>query len=367
MRVLMIDDELDFANAVKTEVEETVGEIDFQIEEHFNESAERIAQFNPDIVILDVYRGALGEDAAGQTSWEEIWNQQFCPVIIYSAGSVEFDIPEGHPFVKAQSKGAGSVKQIIEHIQNFRPHIDALNGVVAEIGRVTHRVLRDISSHVFREADTDERRRHVLIRCARRYVAAVMDEQLEPDDEPLLGWEHYLVPALGSDPLSGDILHENGKNRDDPVSYRLILSPSCDIAVGRCKVDRVLVAKTCDPFEFVTGGLNFEPDSSVKKIKKEFESSLNRAQSGGYVWFHEFPDVLPPMALNLKSLDLIPPDEIGTDDDRKWQRVVSVDSPFREQIVWAYLEVSGRPGMPNRDFRESIDRIVDICKERQKK
>lgn len=366
MRVLMIDDEEELANAVKTHVEESVDGIDFQIESQFDDSAQRITDFHPDIVILDVYRGVPNEDPAGEASWHDIWNQRFCPVIVYSAGAVEFEIPD-HPFVKAESKGAGSVDRVIEHIQNFQPHIDALNGVNADINRVTHRVLRDISSHVFREAESDERRQHVLIRCVRRYVAAVMDEQLEPDDDALLGWEHYLVPALGNDPLSGDILHENGKERDDPTSYRVILSPSCDIAVGRCKVDRVLVAKTCDPFEYVTHGLNFEPDSSVKKIKKEFESSLNQAQSRGYFWFHEFPGVFPLMAVNLKNLDLIPPAEIGADGDDKWHRVASVDSPFREQIVWAYMEVSGRPGMPDRDFRDSIEKIVDICKERQKK
>lgn len=31
-------------------------------------------------------------------------------------------------------------------------------------------------------------------------------------------------------------------------------------------------------------------------------------------------------------------------------RVASIDSPFREQIVWAYMITSCRPGMPNRDM-----------------
>ena len=43
-------------------------------------------------------------------------------------------------------------------------------------------------------------------------------------------------------------------------------------------------------------------------------------------------------------------EKIKNDDSGEYIRVVSIDSPFREQIAWAYLNTAGRPGVPDRDF-----------------
>ncbi len=62
----------------------------------------------------------------------------------------------------------------------------------------------------------------------------------------------------------------------------------------------------------------------------------------------------------MRDLDLIPLKEIGTlNSDKKYLRVASIDSPFRELISWSYLQVAARPGLPDRNFESWIQEISD--------
>jgi CTP synthase len=62
------------------------------------------------------------------------------------------------------------------------------------------------------------------------------------------------------------------------------------------------------------------------------------------------------MTACLRDLELIPITEIFSTEEPspKYERVVSIDSPFREQIAWAYLQIAARPGMPERDAERCI-------------
>ena len=72
-----------------------------------------------------------------------------------------------------------------------------------------------------------------------------------------------------------------------------------------------------------------------------------------------FPEVLPLMAANLKKLSLIRYADIATKkgEVKPFSRVASVDSPFRERLAWAYLQVAGRPGVPDVDREALADSI----------
>ena len=52
----------------------------------------------------------------------------------------------------------------------------------------------------------------------------------------------------------------------------------------------------------------------------------------------------PTTPLYGKAVESIKPEQ------HDYFRVASVDSPFREQIVWAYMINSCRPGMPDRNM-----------------
>lgn len=60
------------------------------------------------------------------------------------------------------------------------------------------------------------------------------------------------------------------------------------------------------------------------------------------------------MAANLRKLELIAVDEIVD-----YERIASLDSPFREMVSWAYMQIAGRPGLPERDFDAWYKEICD--------
>jgi CTP synthase len=62
------------------------------------------------------------------------------------------------------------------------------------------------------------------------------------------------------------------------------------------------------------------------------------------------------MSACLRDLELIPVDGIAG-DAAKYLRVASVDSPFREQIAWAFVQIAGRPAVPDRDLEGWIEEI----------
>ena len=70
---------------------------------------------------------------------------------------------------------------------------------------------------------------------------------------------------------------------------------------------------------------------------------------------------IPTMAANLRDLEFIPVDDIGI-SEKAFLRVASVDSPFRELIAWAYLQIACRPGLPDRDFSLWSDEIIALLK-----
>ena len=67
------------------------------------------------------------------------------------------------------------------------------------------------------------------------------------------------------------------------------------------------------------------------------------------------------MVANLKNLAVIRYDSIGGLDSaqRNFERVASIDSPFREQVAWAFLTTVARPGMPERDLDLWAEEIVE--------
>ena len=62
---------------------------------------------------------------------------------------------------------------------------------------------------------------------------------------------------------------------------------------------------------------------------------------------------MPDLLADLKNLSVIFPNEMDN-----YTRIVSIDSPFREQLSWVFVSVAGRPGMPDRDFETWASRNI---------
>jgi hypothetical protein len=150
LRILMVDDDPASIESLRAELaripETIVRVVDF---DGFHEG---VAELAPNIIVLDLARGSLGDnDVPGVGTFEEIWHHQFCPLVIYSAFPqvLEEDARLPHPFVKLEEKGSGSEERVIARIREFEPHLSALDRAGIEIERVLNQALKDVAPRGF--------------------------------------------------------------------------------------------------------------------------------------------------------------------------------------------------------------------------
>jgi CTP synthase len=182
----------------------------------------------------------------------------------------------------------------------------------------------------------------------------------------LASWEQYIYPPVSKDLLLGDIIRLKSRDPNDPQSFSVVLTPSCDLATGEgraAKVEQVLVTGCCAPKQ----GIKKTPLCRLKK-KEELSASLaSTLLTQGYhqsmVPFPSLKEKIPSMMADLRDLKLVPLRGIGSADGAQYERVASLDSPFRELISWAYMHTACRPGLPDRDYNSWAKEIVDACDE----
>ena len=371
LKILFIDDEPASVATVIEELQEKIAGVNCEVEESLANVEPVLESFSPDIVILDIFRGPIqNNETAGLDVYEMIWNKCFCPLVIYSANPDDVsEKVEEHPFVKRVKKGKDSEERIIFHVKEFLPHVEALSKVQSDIRHHVNRELQNVAPLVFKAIKKTENRKAVFVRSAKRRIAAMMDEPSD-SDEPMACWEQYLYPPVGSCILTGDIIWRKNGDRGNPEHYFLVLTPSCDL-IGtekrKPKVDSVLVAG-CTHIKNVLPEVKLSTDTNKSKadLKKKLVPFLRKGYGTYCLPLPELPELLPPMTAELKKLQLIDLELVGENDGCEYLRVASVDSPFREMITWAYIQVTGRPGLPERDFEDWGDRIYETINQGDK-
>jgi hypothetical protein len=323
----------------------------------FGEFQAAMRDFGPNIIVLDLAQGAPAENNhPGTETFDEIWAQRFCPVVIYTAVPelISEDPRLPHPFIKLQQKGAGSEEGVMEAIRQFGPHVSALEEAGHEIALALNNALKEVAPRVFKSVSDQTQQKEMLVRSARRRVAAGMDQELSTGGPSLRSWEHYLCPPILSHLLTGDLIVRRAANPPQALDYAVVLTPSCDLARVP-KVESVLVAGCTDVGKLLED-LNAK-DATMGKIKSKLRSLLSEGHGRSCLPLAGLPGVFAAMAADFQRLRLIPVNQIG--EDREFVRVVSVDHPFRELVAWAYMANAGRPGLPDRDFDSWLDEIRD--------
>ncbi len=350
IRVLLVEDDPDSVasvlDSIKANIQDAVTKfVNFDLAEL------TIGSFLPDIVVLDIARGNPAEgDAAGVQTYEFIWRKRFCPIVVYSA-MPELLEKDDHAFVKKVQKGDGSEARVLTAIQEFEPHVRALQMTEEEIRRRLSEAMREVAPYAFEVFTEDEERKEAVRRAGRRRVAAMMDEPSD-DGTRLAPWECYLYPPVSRDTLLGDVLMKYSGNAEEPGSFRVVLTPSCDLT-REPKVRKVLVAR-CYQMSTALKKVGLESSTATRRIK---ERILSAGYNQSVIPLPPLRGVIPAMAADLRDLDLIPLTKIG--NDKLYQRKASLDSPFRELIAWAYMQTACRPGLPDRDLESWEKEIID--------
>ena len=199
----------------------------------------------------------------------------------------------------------------------------------------------------------------MLIRAARRLVAARMDESLSTGEPPpLKSWEFYICPPVVEHLLTGDIVRRKGGSKDSPTSYAVVLTPSCELvrdAKREPKVKEVLLAR-CAPVGRLLVDLLI-PLNAAKKHKDKIISMLSQGFTQSCIAIASLPGEFPAMAADFRNLELAKLDGemTGLED---FERVASVDNPLREAFAWAYMVATARPALPDRERDDWADAII---------
>lgn len=346
------------ADVVAAAVRQGIPGVTCTTEIDFDKAIERIEELRPDAIVLDLMQGSRSANLPGQRTWKSIWEKTFCPIIIYTGSDADLQppVPTNHPFVKRIQKGSGTDAHVVEGLRGFAPAVESVRLLRVEVEAVIHKVLRDTAGEGHMPM-TDAAH---LLHAGRRRIAASMDDPTVTSQRALMSWEQYLVPAIGDSPLTADLLRKRGAQWDDPTSYRLVLTPSCDLVKGRC--EPTLIAACCEGTDRLAKKLSLS--LAPNKLEKDAETVISKALTAGafagFLPLPAFPSRLPVMVANMKGLEVIPYEAIGCADPAKpgFDRIASIDSPFREQVAWAYLTTAVRPGMPDRDLKPWAEELV---------
>lgn len=360
-RILIVEDDSKMIESLQGAFARLLGNVEV-FASGFANAAEKIADTLPDIVVLDVYEDKVEGNAveAIEPTRRYIWDEHFCPVVYHSAHDFPDHLRQVHPFIRYESKTPGSQERVAGHVKSFAEEIAGLRTVRRELSRRAGEALRHVSSLIWQAGRPAGEQTDLFLRVVRRRMAAALDYTTEHQKQTQ-AWEQYIYPPIGDDLLTGDLIRSAAAKADDLTAYRLVLSPSCDLVRGRAKVlEHLLVAECVSVDEFLKkAGINVQK-LNVREHREKLLSELSKDQVAGMTVLPKFPEVLPLMAANLKKLSLIAYADVATKNGeaKPFVRVASVDSPFRERLAWAYLQVAGRPGIPDVDRGALADSIA---------
>lgn len=355
MKILFIDDQEDLIQTTVLDNLPTTMKTEIC---PFEDAESRILSFRPDIVVLDLMRDGSESGPNGTVSFAAIWEHRFRPIVVFSAyPEMLQESRDEHPFVVYVKKGSNGYVRLLEAIERLQSQVQSIANTERAVDNQVSIALRDVAPIIHDQFTEQNDRNEAILRAAQRRIAAMIDETSLRKSK-LRPWEQYVFPPVMSDIVTGDVIKKKDAKGDSAEDFAVVLSPSCDLVAtnGRKpKIKSVLVGRgqdvndACVPLSLPEG----------KRRLERLEMHVGNLHSGMF-FLPPIPSLMPPICVNLKDLMLIPfGDLIGAESI--YERIASIDSPFREEIVWFLLQTLGRPGVPDRDKSEWAKSIHDLA------
>lgn len=357
MRVLMIEDNEETIHGLIDAVDERGWKHEVST---FKDAQDKIITFDPDVIVMDWMFD--DEDAElGKPILENVLSKEFRPVIVFSAhdlSTVLEDTVNEFPLINFTRKG-GDDSELALTIDEWKESAIALSKLRHNMNVALVESAKALKN--FREMETFPEESVVSYMLSKQAIQFF--EQIEVGDCPP-AWIQYSYPPVTKNLLVADIIRFYGEDKDQsvpgtPDEYAVILTPSCDMTNHGSGVFKVLIAKCCGKERVTEVRLKSTENTVAGKGKDKVTSVVKELHYGynkAFVALPQLPNVLPCMTINLKDVDFMLMADIASSFDEfnnelhKAYRVASIISPFREQLVWAHMINSCRPGMPERDI-----------------
>lgn len=359
MKVLVVDDIKESVKGILDSCEENGWESKLV---DFDDSSDALLDFDPDVVILDWREDAERIDT-GKNILDRIWDITFRPVVIFSANADIIDISsklQMSNMLKIIRKGDET--PVVDFLKGIERFVLSLSSYRKDMSNALIESLNSIDNLKNETEIEDSAVGYILSKRTSAFFDNKYISELSPS------WVQYLCPPLGSCLNVCDIIRiktETINIAGAPEQYYIILTPSCDLYHGEgrvAKVSHVLCARCFGKELF--HGIKLTESPSSGKIKSTM-SKLNMGYSENYIALPGFSDIIPYMTADLKKVELIALNKIAANEkdissDTEYVRIASICSPFREQIVWAHLQNSCRPGVPDRNTEYWAKEILKL-------
>ena len=357
MKVLMIEDNQETIHGLIDAVIDRGWEYELSA---FNDAQDKIIAFDPDVIVMDWMFD--DEDAElGKPILENVLAKEFRPVIVFSAhdlSAVLEDTLNEFPLVSFTRKG-GDDSELALTIDEWKNSALSLSDLRHNMNAALVESAKALKN--FREMETFPEETVVSYMLSKRAIQFF--EQIEVGDCPP-AWIQYSYPPVTDTLLVADIIRFYSENKDQtvpgiPDEYAVILTPSCDMVNRSSDVFKILIAKCCGKEKVTEVRLKSTETVDSGKGKEKVASVVKELRYGynkSFVALPVLPNVLPSMTIDLKNLDFMLMADVASSFENfnkevhRAYRVASVTSPFREQLVWAHMINSCRPGMPERDI-----------------
>lgn len=365
MKMLIIEDNKETVRGICDSAEDNGWEYEIC---DFEKSIIKILEFNPDMVVMDWMYDVENIDR-GEPIFKEIYENGFRPTIIFSAMADAIELPDymkTTPLVEIIKKGDEQI--VIDRIREWKPYISAVKDLRDEMNSALLISVQAVDNFMkMEEYPGDDVVKYMLSKRTTFYFDKEYIGNIPP------AWIQYEYPPVHNNFMVADIIriysdttnvHDVGK----PEEYHIILTPSCDMArVGNGYI--ILAAKCKEANMFSEDARISDEELEDKDIVEDKKGKLIHSLNTGYnyskVALPLLPNKIPYMTVDLRKLEQIRIGDIAKseksiNEDSKYYRVASVSSPFREQIVWAYMINSCRPGMPDRDMNTWAEGIMKV-------
>lgn len=363
MKVLIIEDNLDTVKGIIDELRDDGWEVQ---QCDFDKAEEAVNNFNPDMVVMD-WMFDVEDTDEGLGIFNKLYENAFRPVIIFSAIADSISLqPEiiDNPLVDLIVKGDEQI--IIERIKDWKPYIKAVKELRSDFNNsllVSVNALDNFMKMPNYPGDG------VVKYMLNKRTTYYFDKDYIGDCPP--AWIQYEYPPVLDHLVVVDVLRiiSEGTNFEiagNPEEYYVVLTPSCDMA--RPNGGMTIIVAQCEAIERYCPTSKLKQTETIeskegKKKKENLIKCLNQGYNSAKVALPELPNKIPYLCLNLKNIQQILLSEVAVAEkkilkEHKFFRVASINSPFREQIVWAHMINSCRPGMPERDMNTWAEGIM---------
>ncbi len=349
MKVLIVDDISDSVKGIKDFCDEKGWIVQIV---SFENVYTNIIEFDPDVIVLDWCQDA-GDEIANPIL-DNIWINGYRPIVIFSANAEIISIDEKRAASNLlQLYSKGDETPVYQYLEENEAYVTALADYRREMGLALVEAFNAIKP--IRDTEEtypgDDIVKYVLAKRTSTFF------DIQYTGQKLPPWGMYIYPSVSNDLLVCDVIRAITPETDlqtagAPEEYMIILTPSCDMVALHPKVTHVLCARCYGKKNFYCFNIKSQKGQENEQLIN-IQSALNRGYNDRWVALPNMKNVIPFMTVDLKKVELVAISDIAlslsTCGDRPYVRIISIDSPFREQIVWAHMQNSCRPGVPDRD------------------